>query len=51
MQYYCNICKEPITNKECSYSIAHYERPLCRKHQEIAKLAKARLAESEQEIY
>jgi phosphatidylserine/phosphatidylglycerophosphate/cardiolipin synthase-like enzyme len=45
---YCNICKEPITDKECSYSIAHYERPLCRKHQEIQKIAKARLAESEQ---
>jgi len=48
MQYYCNICKEPITSKECSYSISHYDRPLCRKHQEIAKKAKARLAESEQ---
>ena len=48
MQYYCNICKEPITDKECSYSISHYNRPLCRKHQDIAKLAAERLANSEQ---
>ena len=48
MLYYCNICKEPITSKECSYSISHYNRPLCRKHQDIAKLATARLAEQEQ---
>lgn len=49
MQHYCNICKEPITSKECSYSIAHYNRPLCRKHQDIAKMAAARLANSGQE--
>jgi phosphatidylserine/phosphatidylglycerophosphate/cardiolipin synthase-like enzyme len=48
MQYYYNICKEPITDKERSYSIAHYDRPLCRKHQEIAKIAKERLANPEQ---
>lgn len=44
---YCDICKEPITDKKCSCSIAHYERPLCRKHQDIAKIVKARLAEAE----
>jgi phosphatidylserine/phosphatidylglycerophosphate/cardiolipin synthase-like enzyme len=47
MQYYCNVCKESITDKECSYSMAHYNMPLCRKHQEIQKIAKARSAESE----
>jgi phosphatidylserine/phosphatidylglycerophosphate/cardiolipin synthase-like enzyme len=51
MQYYCNICKEPITDKESSYSKAHYDRPLCRKHQEIAKIAKERLSNSEQKTY
>jgi phosphatidylserine/phosphatidylglycerophosphate/cardiolipin synthase-like enzyme len=52
MPYYCNICKEPITAKECSYSISHYNRPLCRKHQDIAKKAAAvRLADSEQKTY
>lgn len=51
-QPYCNICKEPITAKECSYSINHYNRPLCRKHQDIAKkAAAARLANSEQKTY
>jgi phosphatidylserine/phosphatidylglycerophosphate/cardiolipin synthase-like enzyme len=48
MQYYCSVCKESITDKECSYAMAHYNMPLCRKHQEIQKIAKARLAESEQ---
>ncbi len=48
MQYYCSVCKKSITDKECSYSMAHYNMPLCRKHQEIQKIAKARLAESEQ---
>ena len=47
MQYYCNICEEPITNKEYGFSKKYYNRALCRKHQDIAKLAAARLAESE----
>jgi hypothetical protein len=50
MPYYCSVCNESITEKECSYSMAHYNMALCRKHQEIQKIAKARLAESEQKV-
>lgn len=48
MQYYCFICKEPITDKEYRYSTSHFNRPLCRKHQEIQRIAQARLSDSEQ---
>jgi phosphatidylserine/phosphatidylglycerophosphate/cardiolipin synthase-like enzyme len=48
---YCNICRVPITAKECSYSISHYERPLCREHQEIEKQARECLANSEQKTH
>jgi phosphatidylserine/phosphatidylglycerophosphate/cardiolipin synthase-like enzyme len=48
MPYYCNICKEPISEKIYEYCKIHFDRPLCRKHQDIAKLAAARLANSEQ---
>jgi phosphatidylserine/phosphatidylglycerophosphate/cardiolipin synthase-like enzyme len=43
-QYYCMICNEPILEKVYNYSMSVYNRPLCRKHQDIAKLAAERLA-------
>jgi len=51
MQYYCNICKEPISEEVYDYSKSHFDRPLCMKHQAIAKKAAARLADSEQKTY
>ncbi len=30
MSYYCNQCNSTITKDEFSYSVNHYERPLCR---------------------
>jgi phosphatidylserine/phosphatidylglycerophosphate/cardiolipin synthase-like enzyme len=38
------ICNEPILDKVYNYSMSVYNRPLCRKHQDIAKLAAERLA-------
>ena len=37
MNYYCFICKEPITEAEFNYSKDHFYMPLCRKHQDIQK--------------
>ena len=51
MQYYCFICKEPITQEEYDYCKVHHDKPLCRKHQAIDRIAKARLAESEQKAH
>lgn len=51
MGYYCNICKEPISEEVYNYCKAHFDRPLCMKHQAIAKRAAARLADSEQKTY
>lgn len=31
--YYCNICKEEITEKEYEYSLKKFNLSLCRKHQ------------------
>jgi phosphatidylserine/phosphatidylglycerophosphate/cardiolipin synthase-like enzyme len=47
--YYCNICKVKITDRECSYSMDHYKKPLCRTHQDQAKLEAERSA-NEQKI-
>ena len=51
MPYYCNICKEPISEEVYNYCKVHFDRPLCMKHQAIAKRAVARLADSEQKAY
>lgn len=37
MQYYCNSCKQIITEAEYNYSTKHFRIPLCREHQEIAR--------------
>lgn len=37
MQYYCNTCKQAITQAEYKYSTNHFRIPLCREHQEIAR--------------
>jgi len=50
MPYYCYICKEPISEKIYEYCKINFDRPLCRKHQDIAKLAAARLANSAKTI-
>ncbi len=46
--YRCVVCQEEITAKEHSYSTRFFNMALCRKHQEIQKMAKARQAEVEQ---
>ncbi len=49
MQYYCFICKEPITEAEYNYSKNLFKMALCRPHQDIQrKIAHERQAESEQ---
>ena len=48
MDYYCFICKEPITEAEFNYSKKQLYMPLCRKHQEIQKQIQAK-GEIEQE--
>ena len=47
MPYYCYICKEPISQKIYEYCKSRFDRPLCMKHQTIAKEAAARLANSD----
>ena len=42
MLYRCLICEDEITEKEYNYSKSCFNRPLCRKHQEVAKIAAAR---------
>jgi hypothetical protein len=37
MQYYCNNCKQAITQAEYSYSTNNFRIPLCREHQEKAR--------------
>jgi hypothetical protein len=46
--YRCVVCQEEITAKEHSYSTKFYNMALCRKHQEIQKIAQDRQAELEQ---
>jgi len=37
MQYYCNVCKQEITQSEYGYSKNNFGTPLCRNHQAIAR--------------
>lgn len=37
MRYYCNICKETISEEVYEYSIKHFGKALCMNHQRIAK--------------
>ncbi|MCW4001339.1 MAG: hypothetical protein NWE93_13980 [Candidatus Bathyarchaeota archaeon] len=37
MEYYCNTCKQAITQAEYTYSTYHFRVPLCREHQEAAR--------------
>lgn len=37
MQYYCNICKETISEKVYQFSMNKYGRALCMNHQKITK--------------
>lgn len=46
--YRCIVCQEEITSKEHNYSMKFYNMPLCRKHQEIQKIAQERQTEAEQ---
>jgi phosphatidylserine/phosphatidylglycerophosphate/cardiolipin synthase-like enzyme len=50
MPYYCLICEEEITEKVYNYSKSCFNRPLCRKHQDIAKLAAERLANEQKSL-
>jgi hypothetical protein len=34
MDYYCNVCKKPITQDVFRYSMNKYKTPLCSLHQE-----------------
>lgn len=45
--YRCIVCQEEITPEEQSYSIKFYKMALCRKHQEIQKIALARQVEEQ----
>ena len=51
MRYYCNICKADITKAECIYSINKFDRPLCRKHQDIERKINSTPVKEEQPIY
>jgi hypothetical protein len=46
--YQCAVCHDEIEYKEYTYSRRFFKMPLCRKHQEIQKIAQERLAKSEQ---
>jgi hypothetical protein len=46
--YRCVVCREEISASEHSYSTKFYNMALCRKHQEIQKIALARESDSEQ---
>jgi phosphatidylserine/phosphatidylglycerophosphate/cardiolipin synthase-like enzyme len=48
MNYYCFICKEPITEAEFDYSKNHFYMPLCRKHQDVQRQIQSK-GEPEQE--
>ena len=37
MEYYCNVCKQAITQAEYLYSSDKFRIPLCRNHQEVAR--------------
>ena len=37
MRYYCNICRETISEEVYEYSKKHFGRALCMNHQKIAK--------------
>jgi hypothetical protein len=45
--YRCVVCQEEITAQEHSYSTKFYNMALCRKHQEIQKIALARQIEEQ----
>jgi hypothetical protein len=45
--YRCVVCQEEITSQEHSYSTKFYNMALCRKHQEIQKIALARQNEEQ----
>jgi hypothetical protein len=45
--YHCVVCQEEITSQEHSYSTKFYNMALCRKHQEIQKIALARQTEEQ----
>lgn len=48
MNYYCFICREPITEAEFNFSKDKFYLPLCRKHQDIQRQIQAK-AKLEQE--
>jgi len=37
-QYYCNICKKPISKDVYDYSMRYHKRPLCMIHQKQNKI-------------
>jgi very-short-patch-repair endonuclease len=40
MQYYCNICKNPISNDEYRFSKNNFDKPLCKRHQPTPEATK-----------
>ena len=47
MSHRCVVCQEEITDKEESYSLKFYNMALCRKHQQVQKIAQERMAKAE----
>jgi very-short-patch-repair endonuclease len=41
MRYYCNVCKETISEEVYEYSKKHFSKPLCMNHQRMLKDDKA----------
>jgi len=50
MDYKCDVCNEDITKAEFLYSIKNFDRPLCRKHQEIERKLNSTTVKEEQPI-
>jgi very-short-patch-repair endonuclease len=34
-KYFCNVCKQPISDRVYDYSMTHYGKPLCMTHQRV----------------
>jgi hypothetical protein len=49
MRYYCNICKNDISEKVYFYSKNRFGRALCREHQRLERIALERSSQVEQQ--
>jgi len=48
--YYCNVCKKPISEKVFFYSKNHYGKPLCMYHQKAADSYQEKTSKPEQKL-